>query len=120
MKHFRDVAKQLTHNDMNKFFTKLGGLSPEDIEKARKGDDTEVNNEEEARKILIHWRKSRGKAANLQAIFQALDDLDYNKPKEAWKTKWTEEKRKGELDKNVSTVKIIYCICPLVCPIVWH
>ena len=95
IKHFMDVEKQLGWNDMNKFFTELGSLSSVDIEKAGKGDDTDVNSEEEARKIFIHWRKTKGSEAKRQAILQALDVLENNLTKTKLEDRWKEAGRKG-------------------------
>ena len=117
MKHLLHVEKQLGWNDMNKFFTELGNLSEAEIEKARKGDDTDVNSEEEARKIFIHWRKIKGSEAKLQAILQALIDLENNLVKKKLEDKWTEGGRKGKLEILLSSWK--YFIACLILIFIW-
>ena len=102
VKHVNDIVRLLGYRDFLNLFYALG-LSDEEIEKARRGNDPDVVVAEEARLVFnIAWRKTNPDNATIGAILAGLEDARNISAKQHFEELWiTKGGRKG---------KIIVCV----------
>ena len=70
---FRDISNEFSPDELQHLFHNLG-ISQRDIEHAEKSADT-TDTRLKARAVLIWWKKTRGRAATLEALLEAKRKL---------------------------------------------
>ena len=84
---FDDIIGLLGPAELKHFYSKLDGLSHQDVEKAVCSANTSDVNLQ-AKSVLRLWHQRNGRQATRQAVFHALAGLGYRNVMEQLKRKW--------------------------------